>query len=197
MDEFIADMQGWLSSRAARLCQSPTARSRIDDVMQEGRITLWRTYAETGSTEEACARAHWRMKDVAWGDDPLHTGAEPRERFTLQHKPESVDALLEAGISEAFSTVEGLSDVEWAYHHGEIMAAIAALTPKQRTYIYARFWCGMDPTDGLNNNPGMREARAANPLLKRDILWTGSKATPGAKKRLAATLAHLEGLVSA
>lgn len=194
VDDLLADAEGWLAARARALCSSAVARSRIDDVKQEGRIALWRHLRDTGDTEQAFAQAFYRMKAVAWGQ-PRLTGMAPREAHTVAHDEASIDALVEYGVWDMFAGVEALTDVEIAYHRGEIMQAFRALTPKQQQYVYARFWCGIDMPAG-SRNEGVKAAKDANPVLRRDVLWTGNKTTTGAKQRLADRLAHLRELVA-
>lgn len=183
---------------------------RFDDVLQEGRIALWRSYeALAGEPQRirfARNTAKQRMSGIAFRKGvPTQPVQEPgkddrgRERSLVRrYEPTpafSHDELLDAGLDSLLWANNPLEGVELAYHHGEIADAIAALTPGQQRYVYARFWCGMDPSDGLNNNLMMREARANNPFLKRDIYWTGSKESKGAKRKLAEALEHLAGVV--
>lgn len=200
IDEFVADMNDWLRRRALLFCGS-TSHLRYDDAVQEGRIELWRTYRETGSTEQATARASVRMKAVALNVGVRMTGEAPRERYTAPQESDSLDRQVsrEFGhltLGDLIEAAEALDDVEWAYHHGEILAALDALTPKQRQYVYARFWCGIDMPAG-SRNEGVKQAKEQNPILRRDVLWTGNKTTVGAKQRLAEALEHLRELVDA
>lgn len=200
-DEWLADLDGWLRGAAIRMLDRGDD-PRLHDLIQEGRIALWKAYGELAEEPEpnrtrySMHRARQRMKHYVFRDEPS-TGHEPMVGHVEVKPVISVQAPLnEDGVTLAdlLEAVEGLEGVEMAYHHGEIMAAFQALTPGQQRYVYARFWCGMDATDGMNANRGMKEARANNPFLRRDVYWTGNKTTAGAKKRLAEALAHLEGV---
>lgn len=190
-------MESWLRRRALSLCGS-TGHLRFDDAVQEGRIELWRTFQETGNTEQATARAAMRMKAVALNVGVRMTGEAPRDRFTAPQDNDSLDRPVGefATLGDLIEAADSLDDVEWAYHHGEILEAFNALTPKQQQYVYARFWCGIDMPAG-SRNEGVKQAKEQNPILRRDVLWTGNKTTVGAKERLAEKLAHLRELVSA
>lgn len=196
-DGFVADCEGWLRAASVKILSNDSAR---EDVLQEGRITLWKTWrAYEGDSDRvkiALNRAKQRMMQVAWRDAP--TTGNPAEKRRYEAKVDAhIDGMLPADVEELLAYASGVDDVEVAYHHGEIVAALNALTPKQRAYVYARFWCGMDASDGFHMVPGVREARNNNPILRRDVLWTGNKTSVGAKKVLAAKLAHLHDLVRA
>lgn len=192
-DTFVEDMDGWIRHRAHSLCWTSATKHKVDDVAQEGRIMLWRTYAELGDPELAMAKAHFRMKHLALNEDAYQTGQTRRAPDSVQRNVASVDW---PSLIETLADVDSLVSVETAYHDGEIQQAIDSLTERQRRYVYARFWCGMDP-EGMHMNEGMRMARTNNPDLRRDILWTGSKRAYGAKWKLAEALGHLRGLVDA
>jgi DNA-directed RNA polymerase specialized sigma24 family protein len=197
IDEFVADMNDWLRRRALLFCGSGS-HLRFDDAVQEGRIELWRTYRETGDSQQAMARASVRMKAVAFNVGVRMTGEAPRERYTAPQEADSLDRPVGEfeTLGDLIEAAGALDDVEWAYHHGEILAAFNALTPKQRQYVYARFWCGIDMPVG-SRTEGVKQAKEQNPILRRDVLWTGNKTTVGAKQRLAEALEHLRELVSA
>jgi RNA polymerase sigma factor (sigma-70 family) len=200
VEDFIAEMNGWLYAYARTLL-SPDDH-RYGDLVQEGRITLWRTWGENPDNNGGYAvrAAKNRMLSVL----RHHRGERQSAPLTGATEGRTYEAKVVASLDQPIgedgftlgdliAEVVSIEGVEMAYHDGEIQQAINALTPRMQKYVYARFWCGMDPTDGLNNNPGMRMARAANPDLKRDVLWTGNKTMFGAKQRLAQALGHLEG----
>lgn len=191
-EDFLADCAGWLRGVALSYAHD----SRYEDVRQEGQITLWRAYRKHADQPSdlriayAMREARSRMKDVAWRD-ARQTGQPSRIGRPEVAVVFSMDDLLEDGWESVLHAVDAPEGIEWAYHRGEILAALNALTPRQRRYVYARFWCGLDPSGGLHMNHGMREARTNNPDLRRDVLWTGNKTTVGAKQRLGEALAHL------
>jgi RNA polymerase sigma factor (sigma-70 family) len=169
------------------------ADERHDDLVQEGRIAMWRAMDTYDPTK--CALPFWltnaakmRMKDVAYGSGKP-TGHEAMRGRKEAKASTSMDALVEEGGMEAML---GLSDtfhnVELAYHHGEIWEAIESLSPSQRRYVIARFWMGLDPS---SREAGQMEARKMVPEISRRYLWTGSSKQVGARDRLAEALAHL------
>jgi hypothetical protein len=84
----------------------------------------------------------------------------------------------QASVDNMLQAADLLAAAEWAYHHGEIAAAMADLTPRQREYVYIRFWLNYQATDralyfGYDPDGG---------------LWNASN---GAKARLRGRLAHL------
>ena len=195
VDDFVADCDSILKRMAYAVLSDP---SRQDDLLQEGRITLWQTFKEYAEDPDRVAislnRAKRRMQQVAWRNAPT-TGNPAEKRRYEATSAASVEALAEAGVMDLLTIAQSLGDVEIAYHRGEILKALNELTEKQRKYVYARFWCGMDTSDGGYNNPGVGEARKNNPFLTRDVLWTGNKTSQGAKKVLAEKLSHLHALV--
>lgn len=199
----IQGCTGWLMT-VARDLVGARGNLRVEDLVQEGRIEMWRAISEHDPGKGDLRpwmlfRARRRMGGMAFRDQPQtgHTREVGRPEVKVVTSVEEQVSHYEGGgedvVAMIFGLVDSIEGVEIAYHQGEILAAVAALTPKQRTYVYARFWCGMDPTDGMHMNPGMRAARAANPITRRDVLWTGNKTTTGAKERLAEALAHLAG----
>ena len=84
-------------------------------------------------------------------------------------------ALVAAGLlSVVLFPVLALGRIELAYHHGEIAQALDGLTPREREYVFLRFWCGW-------KLPQMREHFGYEP----SALWR--KARP----KLTLALAHL------
>lgn len=71
-----------------------------------------------------------------------------------------------------------IDDVILAYHHGEILAAINALSPAQQRYVYLRFWGGY-------TKPDMIAEFGYDP----QGLWSSPR--NGAKKKLREKLRHL------
>lgn len=198
--DFLQEWEPWLRSAVRQVVPSWKGNTAFEDYVQEGRIFLWKTYValECETPENRVRYTLHRTKDhlksLNIGKSSLTGKASqsgrPEVKFGI-----SMDAVRESDGGNPFESllwaIDPLANVELAYHHGEILAAFRSLTPKQQQYVYARFWCGMDPSDGLHMNPGMREARGNNPLLKRDVLWTGNKTTKGAKEKLREALAHL------
>ncbi len=172
--------------------------SRVEDVAQEGRVALWRAFKDGHPYPVEVAKS--RMKQMSWyphknpPTGSVHEGNryEPTGSYSI-HAPEEGG---QDALTLFLGMVDQLGAVEIAYHRGEIMAALQSLTPKQRAYVYARFWCGMDTVAG-SRNEGLRLAKEMNPQVndRSGVLWSGNKTTTGARERLAEALSHLEGLV--
>lgn len=202
--QFVEDSEEWLRSTTRRFLGTLSSE-KFDDVMQEGRIALWQAYSELSGPDRiahSMQRAKNRMMGVGWRDDKPTGGSEgrryePKKPLSIQSVTDNPDVGgSDEDIFALFGWVDHLSDVELAYHHGEIAKALDLLTPNQRRYVYARFWCGIDASGGLNMNVGVKAAREANPAVRdrSGVLWTGNKTTVGAKQRLAEALAHLAGV---
>lgn len=182
VEDVLAEHEEWVISRSLQLCTSPTALAKIEDVRQEGRITLWESLRAGLTAREAVGRAFNRMKSVAW-QDRLWTGQEKRDAHTVgpgsgRHRTastgaDSIDAMVESGVWDSYAaSISGaLGDVEMAYHHGEIMQALNALSIEHREYMYWKFWRGWTDseisrftgisTSGVNN----RWVRTIRPAL--------------------------------
>lgn len=162
----------------------PANSTDHDDLVQEGYVAMWRALdthdpARGSLPSWLTGAARLRMREVAHGHGQW-TG-RPETRGSRSVDSLSLDELLEAD-PEHPSLAVMLDEVEMAYHSGEIADAIAALSPAQRRYVYARFWLGIDPT---SRAPAMRALVAEVPVLQRRWLWQSAKAA------LRERLAHL------
>lgn len=116
-----------------------------DDLIQEGRIALWRTMIrEDCPSSEAYlhAAARQRINEVAtrqtWtGHTRVH--GQPTDPLRQPGKVE-MEAALDAGLVTVAADVLGA--VEMAYHRGEIMKVLAELPYEYRAYVVLRFWGG-------------------------------------------------------
>jgi DNA-directed RNA polymerase specialized sigma24 family protein len=113
-----------------------------DDVLQEARIVAWQVLTsdkEYGNRDQY-AHAAARRRIVETATRQTWTG------HTRVHG-QPTDPLRQAGKEplEAVELVaaEVLSDIDAAYHHGQVYAAIRALPEPHREYVYQRFWLGM------------------------------------------------------
>lgn len=120
---------------------------------EKGALATWLTNA-----------ARMRMLDVLRRD--TWTGTDSRRGHVRSGHEPPVDTHDDHWI-ERLIAESNLDGVELAYHEGEIMRAINALTPTQQRYVIDRFWGDKAPGD-----------------LPRGI-WQN------AKPKLAAALAHL------
>lgn len=198
--ELIEQHDKWLASTARFLL--PANDPDVEDLEQEGRIAMWKAVGShdpsrghperdtTGGgplTMWMRANARWRMKEVR--SNRCWTGHDSSTRPTLGgHAPRitSVHYLSElfdnqdamANLLEAADLMQG---VEMAYHRGEIAEAMSSLSPRQREYVYLRFWQGYNTGDltrhfGYDPTTGM---------------WSGKEAARGKLRR---ELAHLSSV---
>lgn len=136
----LADYEKWLHAVANSL----TTPAEHDDIVQEGRVAMWRalsTYdASRGSQASWLTKAaELRMKDVAWG-----TGQPTGHAPLRGSRPVEEGPSLDAEPEEIVQSLLGF--VEEAYHDGEVMRIIReVLTPRQQEYVFLRFWGGLEP----------------------------------------------------
>lgn len=190
VDLTLAGYTKWLHTVANSLLHYADARH--EDLVQEGRIAMWKALATFDPSKGALPTwltnaAKVRMREMA------HGHGQPTGREATRGKSEvkavaSVDALMEEGVESVLGAVDALEGVEESYHHGEIWAALEALSDSQRRYVIARFWVGLDPS---SREPGQMELRKMVPEISKRYLWTGSSKQVGARDRLAERLAHL------
>lgn len=142
-DEILRPYMPWLRTVAGNLLGHQDVG--VQDLMQEGYIAMWR--ALKSYSAEAGPLDYWlkfkasnRMKTVS-----IRAREHPeRVPVSLSETVYSDPTPVELGDTiEDLATAELLATVELAYHHGEIAAAIDALTPQQRRYVIARFWLGL------------------------------------------------------
>lgn len=92
----------------------------------------------------------------------------------------SLDELLDGdhGFEHLLAAADLVDQVALAYHRGEIMQALDALSPAQKRYVVLRFWCGY-VTSELKTVFGYEPGS----------LWTSKR--NGARDKLREQLAHL------
>lgn len=190
----LADYHKWLHYVAYQML--PATSALHEDLVQEGRIAMWKALATYDPSKGALPSwvtkaASMRMKDFVRRGTP--TGKpETRGSKEVEHGP-SIDAMVEEGGAEGlFAAVDTLEGVEVSYHHGEILEALNSLSPKQREYVYLRFWGGLDPSAGVTKE--MKVVMDQFPVLRQRWLWQGSSKQVGAKDRLREALSHLQSV---
>lgn len=145
-EQYLLDNERLLKLKAAeRLRKSQISREIWDDVLQEGRIVQWRVLKDRPSSTKpyvSAAMSH-RMTEVIKRDS--WTGSEakrghPIDPLRRRDERDSVDDETLGVVELVVSSSRWLDEVLIAYHHGEIMHALNALTFTQRRYVYLRFW---------------------------------------------------------
>ena len=173
----LADYEKWLH----KVANSLTDTAQHDDIVQEGRVAMWRALSTYDESKGALASwltraAEMRMRHVAWGKgQPL--GHEPMRGSRPVEEGPSLDGQPEEVVQELLGFVEA------AYHDGEVMHVIReVLSPKQQEYVYLRFWGGLDP---LAQAPQVRALVKEFPVLGQRWHWQRAREILGER------LAHL------
>lgn len=142
-DEILRPYMPWLRTVACNLLGYTDVG--VQDLMQEGYIEMWKALRRYNAA--AGPLDYWlkfkasnRMKTIA-----IRAREHPeRVPASLNQTVYSDPTPVELGdILEDLGAAELLETVDLAYHHGEIAAAINALSPQQRRYVIARFWLGL------------------------------------------------------
>jgi RNA polymerase sigma factor (sigma-70 family) len=175
--ELLAAYRPWLRTVARRM-MPPGGERNIEDLAQEGWVAMWKAL----STHDGSAPLDYFLKYVAqrrmvsvlekWrnADQGRRQGWSGQVDLQIAGHP----TLIEDHTAIWNMLTVDLPEVEAAYHHGEILAALAELTPRQREYVLLRFWGGY-------NQPDIAEHFGYVPRG----LWAS------ARKKLATALEHL------
>lgn len=169
--ELLEHYRPWLRVVARRALGG---RPGVDDLAQEMWIALWRGMARM----DGSAPADWWLKRQA----------VLRMNQCLRDWHDPVKARQHEWTSDVTTAVDlptELGGIELAYHEGEILAAINRLSPREREYVYLRFWA----------HTGGR----FNPLLTEHFgdSRTAFEVWRSVRPKLAAELAHLREDVTA
>lgn len=124
--ELLAHYRPWLRKVGAGM----TTPDRAEELSQEGWIALWKA----SRSFDGSAPLDWWLKRKAHGrmlDVIRNWRTSPNVPVEVEH------AVWERLLVE-------LPEIEWAYHSGEILAALDRLTPREREYVVARFWGGLN-----------------------------------------------------
>lgn len=163
--ELLARYRPWLRTTAHNLLQG-RPRDHAQDLAQEGWIEMWKAAGERNALGKSAPLDYWlKHRALQRMHQMLRDWYGPQKQ--RQH----------TWVDDVTSVVElptVMGQIELAYHHGEIMAAINELTAKQREYVVLRFW----------RDWGQAEL-AAHFGYKPGGLWSQ------AKPRLREALAHL------
>lgn len=154
-----------------------------DDLAQEGMIAMWK--AEKEWDPDRCPLESWlytaarfRMRRVLQDSMTRKGGRGEQPVWSPRYVPIPPEVFLSSGVDSPVWM--DLGAIELAYHHGELYEALNALTPRQREYVYLRFWLratGVEMRAHFGYDPG--------------ALWTSSR--NGARGKLQTALAHLAG----
>jgi RNA polymerase sigma factor (sigma-70 family) len=178
--DILADYDRWLNATANRLLFNHTSNADHDDLVQEGRVAMWRALSTFDESRGALPSwltkaAELRMRDVAWGTGQPF-GHEPLRGSRPIEVAKSLDAM-EIDEVEAL-----LGMVVEADQHDEVEAAVNELPADLREYVFLRFWAGLDPRSA---SPGTRSLVKQFPALSDRRSW------PAARRLLYERLQHL------
>jgi DNA-directed RNA polymerase specialized sigma24 family protein len=145
-EEYLLDNERLLKLKAGeRMRGSDVASDIWDDVLQEGRIVQWTVLKKRPSSPPAyvsAAMSHRIIECLTRGTwtGMTRTHGKPLDPLRRRDRDSVNDETL--GLTEVIEAADLVDDVAVAYHHGEIMSALNALTFTQRSYVFARFWLG-------------------------------------------------------
>lgn len=174
----LDNYRAWLRKIASQLIADPHLQQ---DLAQEGWVAMWRAFQDYDESKGALpswltTKALWRMRDCA--RDRAWLGRPPRHMGRSNVRDAVEYASSDTPMWELLEAVDVVDAVCLAYHRGEIMTAIAALSPAQRRYVYLRFWKGYQ-------KPELVQAFGYEP----HALW--HRAPTGAKHKLRVALERL------
>jgi DNA-directed RNA polymerase specialized sigma24 family protein len=137
----------------------------LDDLIQEGYIAMWRAYQDYDPDRGPlvprllyCARK--RMVNVAYGAH-RYTGHEPARGHAEAKSPLHYDELPDREYVMPVTRDD-------PYVEPSLTDALAALPPKQRAYVFLRFWIA---NGAFGRTPSVMRLREQYPLLGNDKLW--------------------------
>lgn len=142
----VADYDKFLHVLANRMLGWP-GHPLHEDLVQEGRIAIWRaeqTYDPTkGALPSWVTRAaEMRMKDIAWGTgQPFGREATRGKREVKTTLLEDISPVIQEEIEPR--TKDIAEHAMWAYHHGELHRTIERLTPRQQEAVRAKLAGGV------------------------------------------------------
>lgn len=134
------------------------------DLYQEAMIAVWKELEKAQAQGREVNDSYLRYKAKWTMVDRVTTGKK-----VTPLEPGEDDWLLDKPVTD---------DTDLLFHKAEIHRAISELSPRQREYVYLRFWRGFQ-------KPELREHGAVHSA------WYGNGKSPGARAKLAAKLAHL------
>jgi RNA polymerase sigma factor (sigma-70 family) len=148
--ELLLRYRPWLRAVATNMAAAQP--DRAEELAQEAWIAIWQ--AVRARPEQTHTASSPLLKTVALNKmrnviRDWHAQARDIRRTDLYGRPGvdtySDERVAEVGIWDRLCV--DLADIEVAYHHGEIREALAALPPKQRLYVFLRYWGGYTETE--------------------------------------------------
>lgn len=134
----LQEFEGWLHAVANRLL-GPLSPDH-DDLVNEGRIAMWRASKAFDGTRGSLTAwviraAEMRMRDLAWGHGQPF-GHAPVRGMRAVTVALHLDELTADFRSQIEPIAEDVAEAAmWAYHHGQVGRAISDLTEHQREAV--------------------------------------------------------------
>jgi RNA polymerase sigma factor (sigma-70 family) len=146
MTAYLASNERLLRIKAAdRTRGNVTSNDTWQDLLQEGRIVQWRVLTRRPDAPReyvSAAMSHRLVECVmrgTWTGMPTAQG-RPRDPLRRGDRDSVDDETLQ--LDQVLQAAEVLDDVCVAYHHGEILQALNALTLTQREIAVLRYYGG-------------------------------------------------------
>lgn len=143
----------------------------LDDLIQEGYIAMWKalqTYdPEKGPlVPRLLHMARQRMLNVGYGHH-RYTGHEAARGHQEAESPLHYDELPDREYALPVTTDEPFTEPS-------LTDALNSLPPKQREYLFVRFWIA---NGAFGRTPSVIKAGEQYPILKNDKLWLRARET--------------------
>lgn len=168
----LREYRPWLRTTARSMLHGDELRY-AEDLAQEGWIAMFWAIEENDWTTplDYWLKLNARRRMQTCRRDWFTTGQSRADHSIVE---EDVDREITAG------------QLELAYHYGEIHAALNALSPREREYVYLQFWRYAGPTGKGYPNPLITQSFNRS---NADKTWRSARA------KLAERLEHLRGCV--
>lgn len=202
MTEFaLGDYHRWLYKTAADLLPGGPYDPGLEDLVQEGRVALWKaaeTFDEAKGTLAPWITnaARMRMRDLVQGHGQA-TGHIPTKFQRVTGDADHVNRRYAEAMKDVISgpavyidaqeNPEELALARSVVEFAEpvLMEVLRELPEEQREYIWLRFWCGVEVASRL---PGIRSIAAQYPVLKKKWVWQKARETLRGDPRILALI---------
>lgn len=185
VDEQVANYRKWSHFMAGKFVNASSLT--YDDLVQESMIEIWKVLKKKDQDVPATyltKAAKYKMisivqgKPMTGGDSTPGPKSRPKElNVDWQEEPDEG----QWSWTSLLAAPDLLSAVELAYHEGEILKALNELEPRDRQYVYSRFWEGKTDTEIA------AELEVSNKYL-------GGRWKKQVRPKLLASLSHLAAL---
>lgn len=145
IEQVLLDEEDFIVRNARHALVRKTGRNFAagadDDAIQEARIAAWQSWTKHQNRAYLNIAVRQRMIEHVYRDQWFGMTRSAHEKDPIRR--EDRYSLDDPDIDIFLTAHESLEAVLMAYHEGEIVEAINALSPTQREFVVLRFWCGM------------------------------------------------------